>query len=203
MPVIRQSNPLRPSFYRAIFWAGVGVVGLSVAVGLVAPLLSGGSVPGLGSDGLIQARQLEAAGDLPRAFAQYRTAAILQGGAASYPFSFAQALLRHRRLEDADVWFRAASRIDPTLASAHAGLGEIALDELRLDDAARYFGQALRLEPGNPRFHHGLGVTQALRGQYAEAIVEFEAAARLGGGPATMKNLQRARQDAARAENRP
>jgi tetratricopeptide (TPR) repeat protein len=179
------------------------LVGVSVAVGLAAPWLGQGPVLAFGADALIQARRHEAAGDLPRAFAQYQTAAILQAGAAAYPLSFAQALLRHRRLKEADTWFLAANRIDPTLAGAFAGLGEVAIEESRLEDAAQYFGQALRLEPRNPGFHNELGVTHALRGQYVEAIAAFEAASRLGGGVGTRTNLERARRDAARAENRP
>jgi tetratricopeptide (TPR) repeat protein len=198
-PPMRESGALRRAVYRAAFWTGLGLVGLSVVVGVGASWRAGGSLPAFRSDALVEARRLEAAGDLPRAFEQYRRAAVLQAGVAAYSSSFADALFRHRRLKEADAWYRAASRIDPTLAGAYAGLGEIALEEVRLDDAAQFFTQALRLEPGSLMLHNELGVTQALRGRFPEAMAEFDAAVRLGGGAQAMGNLERARRDAARA----
>jgi tetratricopeptide (TPR) repeat protein len=186
-------------FYRAAFWSGVAVIVVPVTVGLAAPWVGHVSVPAFGSDALVQARGLEAAGDLPRAFEQYRRAARLQEGSAAYAFAFAQSLLKHGRLNEAETWFRAAARLDPALSGAHAGLGAVALDRSRLDDAALHFQRALELDPRNVSFHNELGIAHALRGRYQEAILAFEAATDLGGGEEVRGNLERARQDAVRA----
>jgi Flp pilus assembly protein TadD len=199
MSMTPASGAAHPNFfYRAAFWAGLVVTGVPVAVGLAAPWVGQRAMPAFGSDALVQARQLEAAGDLPRAFEQYRKAASLQEGSAAYAFAFAQSLLKHRRLKEADVWYRSANRLDPALAGAHAGLGEVALEESRFDDAARHFEQALKLDPRNVSFHNELGIAHALRGRYREAVMAFEAATSLGGGDKVRGNLERARRDAAR-----
>jgi tetratricopeptide (TPR) repeat protein len=197
-PPARESRGLLGSLYRLSFWGSLAAVGLSIAAGFAASWRAG-QLPGLKLDALVQARRFEAAGDLPRAFEQYRKAAILQSGVAAYSSIVAEAFLRHRRLKEADSWFRAANRIDPAMAGAYAGLGEIALEEDRLDDAAQLFAQALKLDPRNAGFHNELGIAHALRGRYPEAIAAFGAALQLGAGPQTRDNLERARRDAARA----
>jgi Flp pilus assembly protein TadD len=198
-PQRRESGTFLRSFFRVTFWTGLGLVGLFVAVGFGASWQAGGSLPRFGVDALVQARALEAAGDLPRAFAAYQKAAILQAGVAYYSSSYAEALFRHRRLKEADAWFRVANRIEPTHAGVYASLGEIALEEERLDDAAHFFVQAVKLDPGSSIFQNELGVSHALLKRFPDAVADFEAAERLGGGAHTRQNLERARRDVARA----
>jgi Flp pilus assembly protein TadD len=186
------------SVERVCFGVSIGVVALSVAVGFGASVVKARSLPALSLDGLVQARALEAAGDLPRAFAQYRRAAVVHGGAV-YSASYGLALLRHGQVKAADAWLRNANRIDPTLSASYSGLGEVAVDEGRFDDAVRLFERALVFEPASPGIHNELGVAHALAKRFPEAVTAFTAALKLGGGQSVRENLERAQRDASQA----
>ena len=75
---------------------------------------------------------------------------------------------------------RRALAIDPELADAHMWLGSALLALGRADEAIAAVREAIRLEPDNGQAHQGLARAYWVgKGQFAEAIPEFEKAIEL------------------------
>lgn len=81
-------------------------------------------------------------------------------------------------LPDAENDLRAALRLAPELADAHAALG-ILFDMQMRPGAEAEHREAVRLAPNNPVYLNNLGFSLFLREHFKEAIKEYEKAARI------------------------
>ncbi len=96
------------------------------------------------------------------------------------------AMLTDDRVDDAELEFAEAVRLDPTLAGAHNNLGQVLMKKGRYSQAVPELSEAVRLAPTYPQAREGLGfayyglgnqlVTQR---QFSAAIGAFEASIRL------------------------
>ncbi len=77
-------------------------------------------------------------------------------------------------LEQAEQWFQAALRFNPSLASAWFGLGQIRLAQHLPDEAIVDFKKALEIEPTADSFHYELGTALEQTGQTSAAIEEYK-----------------------------
>ena len=69
--------------------------------------------------------------------------------------------------------------LDPTLAEAHAALGELLTNELRLEQAEQAFRRALELNPGSSDVHAGYSLLLLYRKRSAESVEEARRALEL------------------------
>ena len=105
---------------------------------------------------------------------EYAIAWAAAGGAYSLKGSF---LSIQDMLQKAIELERRAIAIDPELADAHMWLGSALLSLGRADEAIGAIREAIRLEPDNGQAHQGLARAYWVgKGQFAEAIPEFERA---------------------------
>jgi Flp pilus assembly protein TadD len=79
---------------------------------------------------------------------------------------------------DAETDLRAALKVAPETAEAHAALG-ILFDVQMRPGAEAEHREAVRLSPNNPAYLNNLGFSLFLREHFKEAIAEYEKAARL------------------------
>ena len=79
---------------------------------------------------------------------------------------------------DAEKDLKAALKLTPQSADAHAALGIVYDVQLRPDAEAEH-REAVRLAPKNPAYLNNLGFSLFLRQRFKEAITSYESAARL------------------------
>jgi Flp pilus assembly protein TadD len=90
--------------------------------------------------------------------------------------NLAVALLRQRRLDDAETAARRACELDPLDARACHNLGNVLYVQGRLADAAEVLRQAADLAPGSALVHNDLGKVLLDAGRLDEAIDELRTA---------------------------
>jgi protein O-mannosyl-transferase len=76
-------------------------------------------------------------------------------------------------LVQAEQWFQAALRFNPSLGSAWLGLGQIRLAQHLPQEAIRNLKKALEAEPTADGFHYELGAALEQTGQTSAAIEEY------------------------------
>ncbi len=69
--------------------------------------------------------------------------------------------------------------LNPQDADAHYQLGLIQLDRRNLDGARKYFESALKIDPNDAECHYSLGRTFELKGEWAQALEQYEETYRL------------------------
>jgi tetratricopeptide (TPR) repeat protein len=69
--------------------------------------------------------------------------------------------------------------LNPQDADAHYQLGLIYLRRRNLDAARRYFENALKIDPGDAEYHYSLGRVYELKGEWAQALDQYEQTYRL------------------------
>jgi tetratricopeptide (TPR) repeat protein len=79
----------------------------------------------------------------------------------------------------AELAFKAALAVDPTLAVAYNALGNLYLDLERPSEALMMFGQAVQAEPEVAEWWRNLGVVRANQGYLTEAVAALETAVSL------------------------
>ena len=117
------------------------------------------------------------AGDLDEAVTLFTRSLEIRPTAEAYTFrgwaySFAG------RLDEAIEECRKAIATDPTFGNPYNDIGCYLMEQGRLDDAVSWFEQAKRAARYEPRHfpYLNLGRLHAARGEYAEAILEFQGA---------------------------
>ena len=122
------------------------------------------------------------AGDLDEAVSLFTRSLEVRPTAEAYTFrgwaySFAG------RLDEAIEECRKAIATDPSFGNPYNDIGCYLMEQGKLDDAVSWFEQAKRAMRYEPRHfpYLNLGRLRAARGEYAEAILEFQGA--LGESP--------------------
>ena len=117
------------------------------------------------------------AGELDEAVTLFTRSLEIRPTAEAYTFrgwaySFAG------RLDEAIEECRKAIATDPTFGNPYNDIGCYLMEQGRLDDAVSWFEQAKRAARYEPRHfpYLNLGRLHAARGEYAEAILEFQGA---------------------------
>ncbi len=83
------------------------------------------------------------------------------------------------RVDEAEICYRRALRLDPDFKQAWMNLGLVALSQGQMDTAQACQREALRLDPELADAHNNLGMTHYTMGRLAEAESCFRAALRL------------------------
>ena len=112
------------------------------------------------------------------------TPAFLRASASEDPksavsrYEYGLALAGAERYDPAREQFEAATRLDPNLAEAHAGLADMLALQSKVAEAATRYRRALALKPGLGSAHLGLASTLDAQGKRSEAISHLELALR-------------------------
>lgn len=124
------------------------------------------------------------------ALAWFDRAIALRPSAALFHVNRAAALLRLRRLDEAEAACRAALRLEHNSAAAHQTLGHVLCDAGKAEEAIAAYRQAARHRPDLPDVdsHLGLALRQAGRLEEAAAALQ-QAVRRVPGDPAERSNL--------------
>ncbi|MGH9316692.1 MAG: tetratricopeptide repeat protein [Thermoanaerobaculia bacterium] len=136
------------------------------------------------------ARLLE--GDLEEAIALFTRSLQVHPTAEAYTFrgwaySFAG------RLEEAIEECRKAIATDPTFGNPYNDIGCYRMEQGRMEEAVDWFEQAKKAPRYEPRHfpYLNLGRLRAARGEFAEAVAEFEGALELSpGDPVALRLLE-------------
>ena len=124
------------------------------------------------------AHELVARGDWPQAFAMLDDMHRDRPDDADV-LTLRGIVFRERGLfADAEGDLKAALKLTPESADAHAALGILYDVQMRPEAEAEH-REAVRLAPKNPAYLNNLGFSLYLRQQYKEAVSVYEAAARL------------------------
>lgn len=108
----------------------------------------------------------------------------LRDAATRYPnrpqshFNLGVAYARMGRLKLAQQAYQRALETEPSYARAYKGLGTLAMSVGELEQAEILFAEALVRDSTLATAHNNLGLIYHARGRHAEAIEQFEAAAR-------------------------
>lgn len=140
------------------------------------------------------------------ALVEYRTAVKLNPNKTEAHTNLGIALARSNQLDEAIPEFQEAMRQKPDLAQGHSNLGKALLAKGQYREAALQFRETLRLDPDNAAataglplvfphlsktdqnavvqedvavMHFGIGKALAEKGQYEDAVKEFQEAIRL------------------------
>jgi Flp pilus assembly protein TadD len=127
--------------------------------------------------------------EAPRAF-DFETGAQADETLPASPFGAAwggQMLLRQGRAGEAAPYFARALQLDPSLATAHEGLGRVLAAQGRVEEAIRELTEATRLAPRMAGAWNNLGLLQAASGRHEEAVRSFQKAIPLGVGNALVR----------------
>jgi Tfp pilus assembly protein PilF len=132
------------------------------------------------------------AGDLEEAIELFTRSLRVHPTAEAYTFrgwaySFAG------RLEEAIEECRKAIATDPTFGNPYNDIGCYLVEQGRLEEAVPWFEQAKKAPRYEPRHfpYLNLGRLRAARGDFAEAVAEFEGALELcPGDPVTLRLLE-------------
>ena len=133
-------------------------------------------------------------GDMAAAHEAFEKAVRLNPRSADAQNMLGQVLLRQGQVDDAIAHFRAVVKLRPTLAVAHAYLGQALQAQVfqtqalqtpeSLDEAVTEFRLAVQLAPKTPQAHEALGRALSLQQKTDEAAAEIEEAVRLAPGRA-------------------
>lgn len=116
-------------------------------------------------------------------------------------FNLGVAYARMGRLALAQQAYRRALATDPSYGRAYKGLGTLAMSVGELEQAEILFVEALARDSTLATAHNNLGLIYHARGLHAEAVAQFEAAARDAPKQAPLwANLARAYRDLGQAE---
>ena len=116
-------------------------------------------------------------------------------------FNLGVAYARMGRLTLAQQAYRQALETDPSYGRAYKGLGTLAMSAGELDQAEILFAEALARDSTLATAHNNLGLIYHARGRHAEAVAQFEAAARDAPEQAPLwANVARAYRDLGQAE---
>jgi len=124
-------------------------------------------------------KSLAAEGHHDEAAAEYAAAYAKDPGDYDIALAHAQALLRRRRVDDAERVLTAASTAHPELAGAWAELARSRAGRGDLAGAAELFGKAIACEPWTASLHANLAMMLSALERHPEAIHEAETALRL------------------------
>jgi len=133
------------------------------------------------------ANALHKQGKIEEAIAGYRLALKLEPRSIEAHNNLGVALLTAGRVDEARAEFEEALRLDPEDVEAELNLGVIASGSGRWEAAIEHYERALCRHGDDPRYaeaHYKLGEALAERGNFGEAMAEFEAAHRLAAGHA-------------------
>jgi Flp pilus assembly protein TadD len=136
---------------------------------------------------------LQAAGDASGQIEQFERARDLKPGDPTAHRVLAWAYFNDRRLDEAEVSFARASRLDPRDSEAWVGRANVSLDKDRPAEAEGFAREALKLEARNANACNVLGIALDMQGRRTEAIRAFEEAVKLDPSPVFVQNLERAR----------
>jgi tetratricopeptide (TPR) repeat protein len=98
---------------------------------------------------------------------------LLKPGCTDHLRLLGHALMKQRRLPEAEAQLRLALNIDPDMPQLHEDVGSVLFQQARYEEAVPFFEQAIRLDPGLPRPHKKLGEALAALGRGAEADRSF------------------------------
>lgn len=116
-------------------------------------------------------------------------------------FNLGVAYARMGRLKLAQQAYRRALETDPSYGRAYKGLGTLAMSVGELEQAEILFVGALARDSTLATAHNNLGLIYHARGRHAEAVAQFEAAARDAPQQAPLwANVARAYRDLGQAE---
>jgi Tfp pilus assembly protein PilF len=117
------------------------------------------------------------AGDLDEAVTLFTRSLEVRPTAEAYTFR-GWAYSFSGRLDEAIEECRKAIATDPTFGNPYNDIGCYLMEQGKLDDAVYWFEQAKRAARYEPRHfpYLNLGRLRAARGEYAEAILEFQGA---------------------------
>jgi Flp pilus assembly protein TadD len=172
------------------------IVGHEMVLDYCHPTREGhGAIAGLVLASLRERFWPQAAG-FPGSLAGMARAAVPEGSSLDSAFGAAwvgQMLLRQARTREAEAAFREAIALDPSLATAHEGLGRALAQGAQWEEAARELETAVRLRPDVDTGWNNLGGVYLALGRDDEAVEALQRAVQVGGGRALARlNLARA-----------
>ena len=88
-------------------------------------------------------------------------------------------LLRAGRIDEAEIRFKHALKVNPRSVESTKGMGDIMMMKKRYPEAEKYFVKALVEAPDDPVLHHNLASALACQGRLKEAVVQYREALRL------------------------
>lgn len=94
-------------------------------------------------------------------------------------FTYATALEREEKLDEAAEQYRLGLKLDPKAGPAHHLLGKVLLEQSNLNEAEVHLTKAIQLEPRNTQAHFDYGRVLARMGRRQEAAEMFQSAIRL------------------------
>jgi serine/threonine-protein kinase len=120
--------------------------------------------------------------DWPAAERQYRRALALEPGSATVHQRYALQLMWVGRFEDALMEAERAQELDPLSPVLDMNECEILYNARQFQRAIEHCSTAIRRNPDLFQTHRVLGEAYVAKGQFAEAIAEFQTALSLGAG---------------------
>jgi tetratricopeptide (TPR) repeat protein len=126
----------------------------------------------------LQAKRLQAKGDLTQALVSYRKAIELNPDYAEARMALGIQSMAGGNYTEALTQFEAAVTLVPTLVAAHLNLGDVYRALRRWQDAKREFDKALRMQTELPEAHYNLGLMYMTVGSEFPNLTEIDALGR-------------------------
>ena len=119
-----------------------------------------------------------ARGDFAETDALYKKIIAADPKSSVARYEYALALAAAERYDQAREQFEGATRLDSSLAEAHAGLADMLALQGRITEASTHYRRALELKPELGGAHVGLASALDAQGRRSEAISHLEIALR-------------------------
>ena len=110
----------------------------------------------------------------------------VQPGNFLYHFHLAEALVRLRRLADAETHYLTSSRFKPDFGPAQVNLGNLRFSQGRHVEAVGCYEQAVRLDPDNVTALYNLGIIAQKYGEHEQALAFLDRALAVDGQAANI-----------------
>jgi protein O-GlcNAc transferase len=99
-----------------------------------------------------------------------------------YRNNLGNAYLAQGRLDEAEVCYRKALKLNPGYVDAHNNLGNVLKEKEKFQESIHSYRTALRLDSSRSEIHNNLGLCLERLGEYEQSIHEYHEAVRLNPG---------------------
>lgn len=172
---MKSTGPAEPSggrgekVYRAAFIVGLAAYGALFAGGIAYTVKAKGRLPAVGAHPLTQAEELRERGDIARAAAQYRMAALVD---RTDTMALARAADLEQKIGQGGGQVELYTRqrdLQPYNPATHRNLAQALFAAGRYDEAVASYERAIHLAPADARAYAGIGDVRLEQDRLAEA----------------------------------